>query len=538
MINYSGYIEAEVNDEDFAILQGGSVPESLGELKENQYIIAKDRFGKCGYFQFKDNKVKQILYTELGNDYTGKIKPLNDQQVCAFHMLKDKDIPVKLITGKFGTGKAQPVDTMVPTPMGAKRLGDIEVGDYLFARDGRKTKVLGVFPQGVLTNYRVELSDGRVAFCNDEHIWTCIDKDGNFFDTTIKEIINSCMLYEGEYYQIPWNEAVKYEAVIDERDFYKEGHLISCEIQKEYMTAPIDQRLRLLAGIVDSKGFIKGRHLYLKLRDYNLVKDIFSFLMGLGIYAYHDDGTVQDNIIAEIHLCLNENQIHELSPFLYMFDLEREIDPEEKPTLEITDIYSVGECEMVCVLVDNPEHLYLTENYIVTHNTMANIVAALEAVQKGDFERIIFIRNNVQVAGTDPLGALPGDEHDKLLPYLMPFADHCGGVEGIQRLIEEEKLEVIPLAFLRGRSIRNAILYSMESENLTKEHIQLILGRVDKGSQLWMDGDIKQRDKAIFEKSQGLETMIERLAGNPLFGYVNLVKSERSSIAALSDLLD
>ena len=192
MINYSGYIEAEVNDEDFAILQGGSVPESLGELKENQYIIAKDRFGKCGYFQFKDNKVKQVLYTELGNDYTGKIKPLNDQQVCAFHMLKDKDVPVKLITGKFGTGKAQPVDTMVPTPMGAKRLGDIEVGDYLFARDGRKTKVLGVFPQGVLTNYRVELSDGRIAFCNDEHIWTCIDKDGNFFDTTIKEIINSC----------------------------------------------------------------------------------------------------------------------------------------------------------------------------------------------------------------------------------------------------------------------------------------------------------------------------------------------------------
>ena len=78
----------------------------------------------------------------------------------------------------------------------------------------------------------------------------------------------------------------------------------------------------------------------------------------------------------------------------------------------------------------------------------------------------------------------------------------------------------------------------MESENLTKEHIQLIMGRVDEGSQLWMDGDIKQRDKLNFEKSQGLETMIERLSGNKLFGYVHLIKSERSEVARLCDLLD
>ena len=538
MINYFGYLEVELNDEDFATLQGGSVPESLGELKENQYVIAKDRFGRVEYFQFKNGKVERILYTELGNDFTGKIKPLNDQQVCAFHMLRDKDVPVKLITGKFGTGKAQPVDTIIPTPMGMKRLGDIEVGDYVFARDGRKTKVLGVFPQGVLTNYRIELSDGRVVFCNDEHIWTCVDKDGNFFDTTIKEIINSYMLYEGEYYRIPWNEAVRYEAVIDERDFYKEGHYISCEIPKEFMTAPIDQRMRLLAGIIDSKGLVKARHLYLRLKDFNLIRDMYSFLMGLGIYAYNDDTVIEDNLTAEIHLCLNEKQISEISPYLYMFELERQIDPEEKPALEITDIYTVGETEMVCILVDNPEHLYLTNDYIVTHNTMANIVAALEAVQKGEFEKIIFIRNNVQVKDTDNLGALPGDPYDKLLPYVMPFADHCGGEEGLRRLIEEDKLEVIALAFLRGRSIRNAILYSMESENLTKEQIQLIMGRVDKGSQLWMDGDIKQRDKAVFEKSQGLETMVERLAGHKKFGYVNLVKSERSEVAAMADLLD
>lgn len=170
--------------------------------------------------------------------------------------------------------------------------------------------------------------------------------------------------------------------------------------------------------------------------------------------------------------------------------------------------------------------------------SMMCIVAALEAVQDEEFERIIFVRNNVQVKDTDQLGALPGDQYDKTLPYLAPFADHCGGFEGLQMLVDRGKLEVIPLAFLRGRSIRNSIIYSMESENLTKEHIQLIMGRVDEGSQLWMDGDIRQRDKAAFEKSKGLETMIERLQGNPLFGYVHLIKSERSKVAALADLLD
>ena len=129
-------------------------------------------------------------------------------------------------------------------------------------------------------------------------------------------------------------------------------------------------------------------------------------------------------------------------------------------------------------------------------------------------------------------------EFEKTLPYVMPLADHCGGIEGLKTLIDAGRLEVIPLGFLRGRSIRNSILYSMESENLTKEHIQLIMGRIDEGSQLWMDGDIKQRDRSSFEKSRGLEIMIERLAGNPNFGYVKLEKSERSEVARMADLLD
>ena len=173
-----------------------------------------------------------------------------------------------------------------------------------------------------------------------------------------------------------------------------------------------------------------------------------------------------------------------------------------------------------------------------TGKTLSLVVAALEAVQKNEFERIIWIRNNVQVKDTDKLGALPGDEYDKLLPYLGPMFDHVGGELGARMLVEKHQLEVIPLAFLRGRSIKNAIIISTEAENLTKEHIQLLLGRVDEGSNLWLDADLKQRDREIFEKSAGIEKMIDRLKGEKLFGYIHLVKSERSETARLADKLN
>jgi PhoH-like ATPase len=142
------------------------------------------------------------------------------------------------------------------------------------------------------------------------------------------------------------------------------------------------------------------------------------------------------------------------------------------------------------------------------------------------------------VKDTDQIGALPGDELDKMLPYVMPLADHCGGVEGVKLLLEQGQLEVIPLGFLRGRSLRKSIIISSEAENLTKEHIQLMLGRIDEGSNLWMDAALRQRDRIAFEKSKGIETMIERLSGDPLFGYVHLVKTERSKAAQLADKLD
>ena len=76
------------------------------------------------------------------------------------------------------------------------------------------------------------------------------------------------------------------------------------------------------------------------------------------------------------------------------------------------------------------------------------------------------------------------------------------------------------------------------SISFTKEHVQLLIGRIAEGSELWLDGDFKQTDSPIFRNNNGLLTSVQKLAGHNKFGYVQLQKTERSETAAMADLLD
>lgn len=164
--------------------------------------------------------------------------------------------------------------------------------------------------------------------------------------------------------------------------------------------------------------------------------------------------------------------------------------------------------------------------------------AAIDLIEKGYFDKLVYVRNNIEVKNSKPIGHLPGSSNEKLLPFAMCLADHVGGVDGLSYMIDKEVVEVVHLGFIRGRDIKNSIILCSEAENLTKEHIQLLIGRVGEGSNLWINGDFKQTDLAIFERNNGLMTAIDRLKGHPRFGYVKLLKTERSETAAMADLLD
>ena len=170
--------------------------------------------------------------------------------------------------------------------------------------------------------------------------------------------------------------------------------------------------------------------------------------------------------------------------------------------------------------------------------TYLMIANALQLIEDGKFDKIIWVRNNQEVKDTKAIGALPGEALSKLLPFAMPIADHVGGLDGLEFLIKQDKVNIEHLGWIRGRSFENAIVICSEAENLTKQHVQLLIGRIGKGSSLWLDGDFKQVDSKIFEENNGLNIAIDKLKGHRLFGYVNLEKSERSETAALADLLD
>lgn len=164
--------------------------------------------------------------------------------------------------------------------------------------------------------------------------------------------------------------------------------------------------------------------------------------------------------------------------------------------------------------------------------------AAIELLEKGVFDKIVYVRNNIEVKDSKPIGHLPGSHNDKLMPYTMVLSDHVGGVDSLQRLIDDGKIEIAHLGFIRGRDIKNSIVYCSEAENMTKEHFQLLLGRIGEGSALWVNGDCRQTDMDVFKNNSGMKIALERLKGHPKFGYVQLLKTERSETAAMADLLD
>lgn len=171
---------------------------------------------------------------------------------------------------------------------------------------------------------------------------------------------------------------------------------------------------------------------------------------------------------------------------------------------------------------------YLTYNYTI---------GELEADR---IKKIVYIPNNAYTRDSMEIGALPGDVMDKITPSIGPLIDLVG-IDQVNRWISEEKLEIVPLAYIRGRSFDDSIIIVSEAENLTEDHIKLLLGRCGKDTRIFFDGDIKQADSAIFKDRNGLKLLLN-LHQNPvfakLFGTIQLNRIERSIVAAAADYLD
>ena len=176
---------------------------------------------------------------------------------------------------------------------------------------------------------------------------------------------------------------------------------------------------------------------------------------------------------------------------------------------------------------------YGTGKTFLTHNY------AISELEKDHIKKIIYVPNNSYTQNTMELGALPGDLMEKILPSIGPLVDIVG-IDTITRWMQSEKLEIVPVAYIRGRNFDDSIVLVSEAENLTEEHIKLLIARCGNNTRIFFDGDIHQADSAIFKDRNGLKLLLN-LHDSPfdeMFATVQLVTIERSVVAATADYLD
>ncbi len=156
-------------------------------------------------------------------------------------------------------------------------------------------------------------------------------------------------------------------------------------------------------------------------------------------------------------------------------------------------------------------------------------------MERGLHKRIVVFRPLYAVGGQD-LGYLPGSESDKMNPWAQAVFDTLEGVVSdnvIDEVIHRELLEVLPLTHIRGRSLNDSYVIVDEAQSLERNVLLTVLSRLGRNSRVVLTHDVAQRDNLRVGRHDGIQAVIEKLKGNPLFAHVTLTRSERSEIAEL-----
>jgi PhoH-like ATPase len=178
-----------------------------------------------------------------------------------------------------------------------------------------------------------------------------------------------------------------------------------------------------------------------------------------------------------------------------------------------------------------------------TGKTLLALASALE--QRKDFRQIYITRPIVPLSNKD-IGFLPGDVKAKVDPYMAPIWDNLKFIREqfvndskmlfkIDELIRTEKIEIAPLAFIRGRTITKIFFIVDEAQNLTPHEIKTIISRAGEHTKIVFTGDIYQIDTPYLDsESNGLSYLIENAKKHPLYAHITLQKGERSELANLA----
>ena len=306
---------------------------------------------------------------------------------------------------------------------------------------------------------------------------------------------------------------------------------------------------------------LKAKGIGLLAEDYNngKVQDVLTVSGGL-VTINNVDSTDIRNLFNKGHIPENEilrnaktaNGYYVLkngtsSSLAYYNPREDTIDRVEKKIVAGVKPKNAEQTFAVHALMNPDIKLITLQGVAGTGKTLLALASAIE--QKKMFNQIILARPIVPLSNRD-IGYLPGDAQEKVSPYMEPLRDNLKFIKSqfkasekryksIVELEESGKIEITPLAYIRGRSLSNIMFIIDEAQNLTPHEVKTIITRAGEGTKIVFTGDIHQIDTPYLdEQSNGLTYLIDRLKGHPIYADIKLEKGERSELANVAnDLL-
>jgi phosphate starvation-inducible PhoH-like protein len=173
---------------------------------------------------------------------------------------------------------------------------------------------------------------------------------------------------------------------------------------------------------------------------------------------------------------------------------------------------------LVLALQDDAQHIVVTVGPAGTGKTYLAMLAAVQALRSGECDRIVLTRPAVGVEG-ESHGFLPGDLNQKMEPWTRPLLDvmrEYYRAQDIATMIQDQVVEIAPLAFMRGRTFKNSWIIADEMQNATPAQAKMLMTRIGQNSRIVITGDVEQADRS--NGDNGLMDLCARLQSRPVSG--------------------
>lgn len=184
--------------------------------------------------------------------------------------------------------------------------------------------------------------------------------------------------------------------------------------------------------------------------------------------------------------------------------------------------------DLLGYLQDDVSNIVFAVGPAGTGKTLLSTLVGIQALKAREIDRFVITRPAVSV--DEQHGFLPGSLQEKMAPWTRPIFDvfeQYFSPEHIEYMLKDGKLEIAPLAYMRGRNFENCYILADEMQNATPEQMKMLLTRVGSGSKMIVNGDLAQHDRGFEEN--GLRDFLQRF-GNHQTNNIRIVQFEHQDI--------